>query len=49
MIKKLQTLVAFCDKQMSSSILIHNFNEWEVIKERVELWIEKLGDEDVAV
>ena len=40
MLNKLKILVTFCERKMTGSVDIDDFNEWEKIKERIELWIQ---------
>ena len=48
MMNKLKVLVMFCERKMAGSIDINDFNEWEKVKERVELWIREVGGDGNA-
>ena len=43
LLPKLKNLQTFCEKRMSASVEISDYEEWLTIKERVELWIGEAG------
>ena len=47
MMNKLKVLVMFCERKMAGSIDINDFNEWEKVKERVELWIQGVEENGI--
>lgn len=47
MLNKLKVLVIFCERRMVGSVDIDDFNEWERIKERIELWIQGVEENGI--